>query len=119
MGLLQIKLSSVMHFAQFRVIIKGMGQCSSLIILVILRVFTRFPDVCLFDWVQYFGRCVNHSWIFRAVCMKTKSLKKSNFNCLLPCQILEFGLSGSSLYSKQLLLLECLLDLLLLQWECL
>ena len=50
---------------------------------------------------------MNHSWILGAVYMKTKSLKKSNFNCLLPCQILEFGLSGSSLYSKQSLLLEC------------
>ena len=61
---------------------------------------------------------MNHSWIFGAVYMETKGLKKSNFNCLLACQILEFGLSDSSLYSKQSLLLECLLHL-LLQQECL
>lgn len=44
---------------------------------------------------------MNHGSIFGTTYMNTKSLKKSNFYYLLLCQILEFGLSGSSLYSKQ------------------
>lgn len=96
-------------------IIKGIWQCS----VIALTVLTRLLDFCLFDWVQHFGRCVNHSLIFGAPYLKTKSLKKPDFNCFLPCQVLEFGLSCSSLYNKQSLLSECLLHLLLLQQECL
>lgn len=74
-GFLEIKLSNVMHLHQGSglslAVIKGIGQCSSLITFIILTVTHKISGCLFMIGFCTLERCVNHSWIFGAVYIKT------------------------------------------------